>query len=489
MKNKLFKDSFFILLANGMTFITSMVITKIISATFSLTDYGLRSQVLTIVAVFTSFFSLGLSNASSYFIPLTDNSDGTAWIKVLRNIYMIAAPVCILVSLIVIVFGREVASYFETPDLVEYKYLIAVLAWEHIIYTLYAGSQIAQHKALRSTLTNLARSLTTVAVVALLCYLKRSIHEIIIGTACVDAVFCAYTVADATKLYQRIGEWISLPQIKKILKYCVPLGVSTITGTLCAQIDKLFISKLLTLDDLAVYTNMCTELPLAAISGAFIAVITPYVVKMIGRNEPEKAVELWGNFIELVAIILFPIITALFVFSRQAIVLLYSEEYIVGYHLFRLFALLEISRITYYGMILRSYGKSMLILMCSALTLVVNVILNVLFYFVFNMGMYGFALATLLSTFSILIFQLIVSSRLTGIKFSHIFPWEKLGICAAINIAFGLAAALVAKWIGFYDKNSILPVIATGIVWAAAYLAIEFKRAKRIYSATKNIDL
>ena len=43
--------------------------------------------------------------------------------------------------------------------------------------------------------------------------------------------------------------------------------------------------------------------------------------------------------------------------------------------------------------------------------------------------------------------------------------------------------------IGFYDKNSIMPVIVTGIVWAAVYLAIEFKRAKQIYSVTKNADL
>ena len=489
MRNKLLKDSIFILLANGMTFVTSMSITKIISATFSLTDYGLRSQVLTITAVFTSFFSLGLSNASNYFIPLTDNQDGKAWVRVLRNVYTIAAPICLLVSLVIIVFGKQIAVCFENPELVEFKYLIAILVCEHIVYSLYAGSQIAQHKALRSTLTNLARSLTTVAIVAILCGLKRNIREIIIGTACMDAVFCAYTAVDATKLYRRIGSWLSISQVKRILKYCVPLGISTITGTLCAQIDKLFISKLLTLDDLAVYTNMCTELPLAAVSGAFIAVITPYVVKMIGRNEVEKAVTLWGNFVELVAIILFPVITALFVFSRQAIVLLYSDEYIVGCHLFRLFAVLEISRITYYGMILRSYGKSILILMCSALTLVVNVILNALFYFVFDMGMYGFALATLLSTFSIQIMQLIMSSRLTGVKFRHIFPWKRLAICAMINIGFGLIVTSIAKWIGFYEENSILPVIMTGVIWAAAYLTIEFKRAKKIYNVTNNINL
>ena len=489
MKNKLFKDSFLILFANGLTFLTSIIITKIISTNFSLTDYGFRAQIITIVAVFNSFFSLGLSNAANYFIPLTDNSDGKAWLIVLRNIYIIAAPICILVSLIAIIFGEQIAKYFHNPGLIEYRLLIAILACEQIVYTLYHGAQIAQHKALRSTVTNLGRSVLTVFVVTGLCFLHRSIRDIIVGTACVDAIFCAYSITDATRWFTRIGEWFQTEQIKKILQYCIPLGVSTITGTLCAQIDKLFVSKLLTLDDLAIYTNMCTELPLAAISGAFIAVITPYIVKLIGKNEINKAVDLWGEFIELVAIILFPIITALFVFSQQAIVLLYSEKYLVGIHLFRMFAILEISRITYFGMMLRSYGKSMLIFMCSALTLVVNVFLNVIFYFVFGMGMYGFALATVLSTFSIQFLQLKMSSKITGIAFRYIFPWKRLAICAVLNVGFGIGAMIVAKIIGIYNQNSFMPILVIGIVWAAGYFTVEFKRAKKIYSSTKCVDL
>jgi len=489
MNNKIFKDSFFILVANGMTFVTAMIITRVISSNFSLSDYGFRSQILTIVSVFNSFFSLGLSNAANYFIPLTDNSDGLSWTKILRNIYIIAAPICLMVFLVIVLFIEQISYYFKNTELIEYRFLIVIMISEQIIYNLYAGTQISQHKALRSTLTNLCRSVATVVMVVLICHSRGSIINIIVGTLCVDAVFCTYTIFDSTRVFVKVGKWFDVGLIKRILIYCVPLGLSTITGTLCAQIDKIFISKLLSLEDLAIYTNMCTELPLAAISGAFIAVLTPYVVKLIGQDEAEKAVNLWGNYVELVAIILFPIIMALIIFSRQAIVLLYSEKYLMGIHLFRMFAILEISRITYFGMILRSYGKSILILMCSGMTLIVNVVLNAFFYFVLSLGMNGFAIATMVSTFSIQILQLAMSSQITGISFYKIFPWKELGSCLLTNAGIGFIIGTISKWIGFYDRNSIWPVLIIGMVWAVVYFLIEYSRIKKIYGITKNADL
>lgn len=489
MKNKLIKDSFFILLANGITFLTSMIITKIISSSYSLTDYGFRSQILTIVSLLTSFLSLGLSNAANYFVPLTEKKDENTWISVLRNIYVISAPICLMVIFIVFLFGNGIGKYFGNPELSDYKLFIAILTCEHIIYSLYAGAQISQHKALRSTLTNLSRSITTVIVVSAVCILHGNIRTVIAGTICVDAVFCFYTVADVTRLNNRIGKWISFGLIRQILQYSIPLGISTITGTLCAHIDKLFISKLLTLDDLAIYTNMCTELPLSAVSGAFIAVITPYIVKMIGRNEIKKAVDLWGYIIELVSIILFPIITFLFVFPKQSIAILYSKEYVSGYQLFRLFTVLELSRMTYFGLILRSYGKSVLILMCSVLTFVLNTILNIIFYFCLGMGMYGFALATLLSTFSILFLQLIMSCKMTGLRISQIFPWMRLLKCALINIGLGLFATIISKAFNFYESFQIWKFVVLGTCWLSVYFAISFNRAKAIYRLTKSAEL
>ncbi len=486
MNNKLIKDSSFILLAKGISFLTTIIITKIISVNYSLTDYGLRSQILTIATVMTSFLSLGLSNAANYFVPLAD--DDTSRKRVVRNIYLIVAGLCVMAVTIEMLLGGYIASFLNAPSLSVYKILISVLICEQIVYSIYAGVQISQKNALRSTVTELVRLLITVIVVIAVCYFRGSIFIVIIGTICVDAIFCIYTVVDATGIRNGIRGVVNKSLMWDILKYCIPLGVSAITGTLCAQIDKLFVSKLLSLKDLAIYTNMCTELPLAAISGSFIAVITPYVVKMLNNNNQEKAVRLWGHFTELTAILLFPIIALLFVFSKQAIVILYSSDYVEGYQLFRIFILLEISRITYYGLILRSYGKTVIVLLSSLITLVSNIILNVMFYFVFNMGMYGFALSTFISTFIAVFLLLGISSKLTKISFSRIFPWKRLGKCAVINIVPAIVFIIVTDTLGVYESINLWEMLLICVIWVIVYFAIMFRRMKIIYGLTNNLE-
>ena len=488
MKNRIIKDSFFILLANALTYVTSIVTTKIISVTFPLAEYGFRSQIMTIATLLSSICSLGLSSAATYFIPLSNDRTEKNIAFILRNIYVILIPICLFVLLVSCVGGDGIAVFFKNPELAKYRVYFALISAEHIIFSIYAGSQIAQHRALRSTLTNCCRAVTVVVVTWIICYLHKDIFTVIIGSICIDVVFCIYTVIDATKVFKFREKWLDSGLIKEILKYCIPLGLSSITGVLCSQIDKVFVSKLLTLEDLAIYTNMCTELPLAAISGAFIAVITPFVVKMISQNKVEAAVEMWGQIVELVAIILFPIITVLVVFSRQVIIILYSEDYVVGYQLFRIFAIMELSRLTYYGLILKSYGKSSLILLCSGLTLILDVLLNLLFYFGFGLGMYGLALGTLSSTFIVLILQLIMSSKVSGVKMRQIFPWRALLLCAVVNIALGCGAWLVSYALGFNHILVLWKFVLLGIIWAIIYLLLMARRIKNLYQKTMKLQ-
>lgn len=234
---------------------------------------------------------------------------------------------------------------------------------------------------------------------------------------------------------------------------------------------------------------MSTELPLAAISGAFIAVISPYIIELIKNNDTKQAIKLWGLVIEFVAIILFTIIAALMTFSKQAIFILYSEKYLAGYRLFRIFIFLEISRITYFGLILRSYGKSMTILMCSAMTLILNIVLNSVSHFVFGAGLIGFALATMISTFAIQILQLIMSCKVANIAFGEIFPWKNLVVVGAINIVFSLVFGMITKLLNLTDSIKIIYFIPFGIVWVLVYFAIVKKRLRELFSEIQNIKL
>lgn len=489
MKNRLIKDSFLILLTNCVTYLATMVNTRIISGTFSLTDYGYRAQVMTIVAIFVSVFSFGFANCPNYFIPIAESKGKNDAIKIIRNLYFVTFIVCVLMSIIVLINYTHVISYYNNEELINYKYVIVLMVTEQIFYSFYSGIQIAQHRAIKATFTNLLRALATVVVTLIVCNYWANIYNIILCTFIVDSVFCVFTVVDSARPFQTHSRWIDIKMIKDMAMYCVPLGVSSITSGLCAQIDKLFVARFYSSDDLAVYSNMCTELPLAAISGAFIAVISPYIVLFIEKKNPQKAIKLWGDVVDFVSIILFAVIAVLFTFSRQAILILYSEKYIFGYELFQIFILVEISRITYFGLILRSYGKSMLIFLCSGLTLLLDIILNSVSYYVFDGGLIGFAIATMVSTFSIQLLQLLMSCKVAKISFSSIFPWKNLGINFLINFIFVIFFSFLTRLLGIRESRNLFYFIPIIIIWGAIYYVVMRKKISFLYSKIKTVEL
>ena len=141
---------------------------------------------------------------------------------------------------------------------------------------------------------------------------------------------------------------------------------------------------------------------------------------------------------------------------------------------------MEVFRITYFGLILKAYGKSWIILSCSALTLILDVLLNTLSYFVFQAGLLGFAISTFCSTLIIQLLQLVMSSRISGVGFCQIFPWVELMRVSLINLAFALGFSMLSSSLNL-DYYDILPVSCIVAVWIVGYVILNLKKISRLY--------
>lgn len=489
MRNRLIEDSILILATNGMTYLTTLISNRLISSHFSLNDFGTRAQFLSIVTIVLSIISLGLANCPSYFIPLAgDSRERNNPEKICRNLYFIAILILAPLAIISPWLFDYAVIYFKNPELTKYKILMWIMVSEQFLYSFYSGIQIAKHKAIKNAILNLFRAVCSVACTFMLCSNGFSILYVVIGAIIIDLLFCVFSVVDSVRPLQHIDRWIDGRLIRKMLGYSIPLGISSITASMCAQIDKLFVGRLYSEAEYALYSNMCTELPLAAVSGAFIAIISPYVVKMVNCGKQQDAIRLWGLVIELVAIVLFPIISILTVYSRQIVFILFSEKYVIGYDLFCVFSLMEIFRITYFGLILKAYGKSWVILFCSALTLVLDVILNAISYFVLDAGLLGFAVSTFCSTFIIQLLQLVMSSRISGVCFHSIFPWLGLLKIGLLNLFIAFLFVMVNKTIDL-EYADILPMICAILVWFVVYAVLVLRKVLRLYLAIRDTKI
>lgn len=284
---------------------------------------------------------------------------------------------------------------------------------------------------------------------------------------------------------------------KTVLMFSLPLGLSSVVGTINIELDKLIIGNNMTTDTYAVYANAAKELPIAIVASAFTAVLLPQFARLMKKGKHEEAVNLWCKTVTLTYIIVAFIVAGCFAFAPEAIRILYAEKYLEGTTVFRIYTLCLLLRVTYYGIILNSQGKTKLIFLCSVLSLVMNVLFNYTFFFIFRFFGQEFiapAVATVLSTFIMLMIQLIATSKSVNIKLSKLQPWGNIAKITLINVVFaavffGLKQILpIDKFfdnISFWKISSgdIIEALMLALVWGALYFALMIKPFKKLWKS------
>ena len=139
-------------------------------------------------------------------------------------------------------------------------------------------------------------------------------------------------------------------------------------------------------DQLAIYTNASKEMPVTIIASSLTAVLMPKLVRLLKNGKNNEVVKLWGETIILSYVFICFFTAFLFVFAPQIMEVLYSEKYLPGVNIFRIYSIVLLLRVTYFGMVLNSIGKTKMIFYCSIASLLLNVVFNFLFLYLFGMS-------------------------------------------------------------------------------------------------------
>ena len=266
--------------------------------------------------------------------------------------------------------------------------------------------------------------------------------------------------------------------LKEIFIYSFPIWLGSIVGVLNVQIDKLYIAKKLDIEALAIYTNMSKELPLAVISASIIVIITPHMVKYYNNGKFKNMINLWNSSIEICWIILSIAVIFLFVLSSETINILYSDQYLIGKNIFRVYLLLILLRVTYFGLILNVSNKTKYIAYYTIFTLIANIIFNIaLFNFI---GWIGPALATLISNFIVGGLQLTHSAKILKCKIREILPIKNMIIILLKCILVGIFISYLNKLFILLKINYLLRFIVLGIIYLIITLVIFLKDINRL---------
>lgn len=461
------------------TLCITMVTAMLLSRFRTLEEYGTYSQLLLVVNLASTIFMLGLPSSINYFLARAESKEKRK--HFLSVYYTLSTILSVIMGIVLMLATPLFVKYFDNPNINGFIYFFAFYPWASIISSNIENVLVVYHRTTLLMWYKLLNGICLLGAVVVIQLLGLGFKEYMIAYVALYAIFALVVYIITAKLCGGLSLLIDFSLIKTIFAFSLPLGLATVVGTLDIEIDKLLIGWLMDTEQMAIYTNASKELPITIIATSITAVLLPRLSVLLKHNKKHESVQLWNAATELSFIFMALMVAGIFTYGADVMNVLYSEKYLPGLTVFRIYTLVLLLRVTYFGIILNANGETKKILWCSIISLVLNAALNPLFYVM--MGMPGPALATFFSILTITVFQLYLTSKSVDVRFGQVFPWKPVGLLMILNFAFAVVFGIVKSiihlelYITSFGESLLL-----GIIWAALYLLILRKRIKLLWT-------
>lgn len=190
---------------------------------------------------------------------------------------------------------------------------------------------------------------------------------------------------------------------KLIFKLSIPMIIAQLINLLYNIIDRIFIGHYDNGDIAIGGVGAC--FPIIIIVSAFAALFgmggAPLAALALGRKDNEESEKILNNSIKLLTIVSIILIPLLFIFKERilyafganSINIAYADSYLTIYSLGTFFVMISLGLNQY----ISAQGKTLYSMIFVVLGAALNIILDPIFIYAFNMGVAGAALATIIS--------------------------------------------------------------------------------------------
>ena len=477
-------DSLFLTFAKALTVLFSFAISKIMSIGLSLTEYGTYSQVNLIVSMGSSLILLGFGDGINYYFNRKNKEGRDLRIKIINTIFFLELVAGIILSLIIIIFREWVASYFSNNLLHSLLVVAAPLPVFANLISFYQIMYVSSGKAKLMSLCNLVLMALKIISVYIAVYVLHDILWIFVVLLVLDLIQILVFNAILARKDIRITPFkISVKHIRPILAYSLPMGVYALTNMLNRDIDKLVIGRLAGTEALAIYTNCSKILPFDFLATSFATVLIPYIVKFVTEKDKAQTIKLFSSYIKIGYYSVWILGAAVLIAPESIIRLLYAEEYTVGLNIFVIYVIDSMLRFASMHLILTAANKTRKLMSFSLLSLGLNLILNILFYYLF--GMIGPAIATLIVSIVYTLLVLSETIRTINIQWKDVFNIKEVS-CLLISLGIlGIGARGLNSVFILEGMNRYLSMILSMFLFGCVCLALHFKK---IFAVLKEIN-
>ena len=454
------------------TILISMVIYKLLAVKFSLAEYGTYSAAMLIVTTVTSMTVLGMTDAINYFYA--KDVDAEKGKKYVYTIALIEVVIGLISAGLLILLRNPVAAYFDNEAVAGVIPFIAFMPMltnlSNMLQVLFVTAQRAKAIAVR----NLLISVLKVVSVAIVCWWLNDITTVIIITLALEIGNVIYMFAYCKKNIFRVEIFkADLSLTREILKYSIPMAAYVLTSTMSKNIDKLVIGALGGQEILAIYSIASKELPFDILTTSFLTVLVPYITRNIGCQDYKSGANTFSKYIQITYIVTWIIASGALVCSKDLMLILYDEKYLSGIGVFCLYILVDMLKFATVSIIFSILNKAKELLCYSGLALVVNTILNVIFYHI--MGMIGPAVSTLVITLALAYITMSRSAYLLKTRVTDLVNFKQMILIACECLISG-AIAFAFKTFVLSEMLPLFSFVITYIIYFAPLVGLNYKK-------------
>ncbi len=477
--NSLGKSAVVLTASKMITLLVTMLTGMLLSRFRTFEEYGTYSQINLVVTLFSSVFMLGLPNSINYFLAKADTEEEQQ--KFLGVYFALSTALSVVMGVVLATGAPVIANYFSNPAILMFGYFLLLYPWANVMVSGIENVLIVYQRTALLTVYRVANSLCLLGSVLVVQWLGLGFREYMIANIIVCCLFALAVYYISYCISGGFRFLFDFKLIRTIFLFSLPLGLSSVVGTLNIEIDKLLIGFLMDTEQMAIYTNASKELPVSFVAVSITAVLMPQLTRMLKKGKDREAIALWAGATELSFTIIALIAAGVFTYAEDVMSLLYSEKYLPGLPVFRIYTLVLLLRCTYFGIILNAKGKTKDIFYASVASLLLNLVLNPLLYWL--LGVIGPALATFLSMLVVLLWQLYRTEKCTEISFAQVFPWKKIGKIALVNVCFSVAFFVLKQHLPLdgvlYELGESLVL---GGVWCVLYFLVMRKSIKEAWN-------
>lgn len=413
-------------------FFIKSIIGIVLARLLSPSDLGSYRQLFLIYTTISAFVMMGIPQSILYFLPRQNSHEEKA--AYIGRVINLSFWLSMIFALLLLTLRNAIAAWFNNPAL---SFLLVIYAvfpifmFSSSLYSYFMLGLSNANKAAKFTLFSLFCDGFLILGIALW---SRNLFYITIAVV-VSAFFQWLYTRFALKAYSRIQK-TPMDFLKTQFAYALPLGISSMIGMLSVQLDKIVVSSFFDPAAFAVFSIGAMELPFVSIfTNSVNSVLLP---TMSSQNDVSQMAVRYKAAVRKNALIIFPLTALSFLYAQPIFHILYGSRYLSAVPYFKVYLLILPLRIATFGIIFMALGKTKQVMLNSFITLLANLLLNIIL--VRHIGMMGAALATVFVTWLSVVIYLMWMKIQLKLKLRDFFAlWPVFKTAVAVMGAAVLA--------------------------------------------------